>query len=140
MAKVQNKTVETNESVIKYLEAIADVEKRNDCYAIVELMKGQTGFEPKLWGSNIIGFGSYHYKYESGREGDAPLVAFSPRKSEITLYLSANFDKREEMLKKFGKHKSAKGCVYIKRLKDVQISILKNMVSSSVKHVKSLYK
>ncbi len=140
MAKAQNKTVETTESVHKFLDAIADVEKRRDCYAIVELMKGQSGFDPKMWGPSIIGFGSYHYKYESGREGDAPLVAFSPRKSEITLYLSANFEKREEMLKKFGKHKSAKGCVYIKRLEDIDISILKKMISSSIKHVRSLYK
>ena len=140
MAKAQNKTVETKESVTTFLNAIADETKRKDCFAIAELMKKQSGFDAKMWGPAIVGFGAYHYKYDSGREGDAPLVAFSPRKNEISLYLSSGFEKRDELLKKFGKHKSAKGCVYIKKLEDVDTEVLKKMVTNSVKHVKSLYK
>lgn len=140
MAKAQNKTVETKESVTTFLNAIADETKRKDCFAIAELMKKQSGFDAKMWGPAIVGFGAYHYKYDSGREGDAPLVAFSPRKNEISLYLSSGFEKRDELLKKLGKHKSAKGCVYIKKLEDVDTEVLKKMVTNSVKHVKSLYK
>ena len=103
-------------------------------------MKKQSGFDAKMWGPAIVGFGSYHYKYESGREGDAPLVAFSPRKAEISLYLSSSFDKRDELLAKLGKHKSAKACVYIKKLEDVDVKVLEKMVELSVKHVKKTHK
>ncbi|MBS1743754.1 MAG: DUF1801 domain-containing protein [Bacteroidetes bacterium] len=140
MATAKNKTTETEQSVEQFLQTITDEVKRKDCFAIAELMKKQSGFEPKMWGAAIVGFGSYHYKYESGREGDAPLVAFSPRKAEISLYLSSGFENREALLKKFGKHKSAKACIYIKKLEDVDSEVLKKMVSLSVKHVKSLYK
>ena len=102
-------------------------------------MKKASGFEPKMWGSAIIGFGSYHYKYESGREGDAPLVGFSPRKSEFALYI-ANFDGKEELLKKFGKHKTAKSCVYIKKLEDIDVEVLKKMTAGSIKHYQAKYK
>ena len=129
MAK--NKTVETTNSVAAYLKAIPDEKRRKDCSALVELFTKQSGFEPKMWGSSIVGFGSYHYKYESGHEGDAPLVGFSPRKSEFALYI-ANFDGKEDLLKKFGKHKTAKACVYIKKLEDIDISILKKLVTGSV--------
>ena len=91
-----------------------------------------------MWGPSIVGFGSYHYKYESGHEGDAPLVAFSPRKDAITLYL-ANFDRRDELLQQFGKHKTGKGCIYVKKLVDVNVDILQEMIDLSVKHMKSLY-
>ena len=92
-----------------------------------------------MWGPSIVGFGSYHYKYESGHEGDAPLVAFSPRAAAISLYLSGNFDKREELLQKFGKHKAEKGCIYIKKLSDVNIEVLKEMISNHIKHIHLLY-
>ncbi|HVM89926.1 MAG TPA: DUF1801 domain-containing protein [Puia sp.] len=140
MTKAQNKTVETSEDVAKFLNSIIDETKRKDCFTIAEIMKKKSGFEPKMWGSAIVGFGSYHYKYESGREGDAPLVAFSPRKAEISLYLSSGFEKREELLKKFGKHKSAKACIYIKSLEGIDMTILEKMITNSVKHVKALYK
>ena len=140
MAKAQNKTTETNDSVAQYLNAITDSERRKDCFTIAEIMKKQSGFEPKMWGPSIVGFGSYHYIYESGREGDAPLVAFSPRKAEISLYLSSGFEHREELLNKFGKHKSAKACIYIKKLSDVDEEVLNKMVKNSIKHVKNLYK
>jgi hypothetical protein len=140
MAKAKVKTVETKNSVTDFINLIPDETKKSDCFNLIEFMKEQSGFEPKLWGPSIVGFGSYHYKYESGREGEAPIVAFSPRKSEISLYLSSSFENREELLQKFGKHKSAKACIYVKRLEDINISILKKMISLSIKHIKRLYK
>ena len=140
MAKATVKTVETNNSLVDFIHQIADEKKKTDCFALVEIMKEQSGFEPKLWGPSIIGFGAYHYKYESGREVEAPLVAFSPRKNEISLYLSSSFENREELLQKLGKHKSAKACIYIKRLEDVDLAVLKKMISLSIKHVQRLHK
>ena len=137
MAK--NKTTETSKSVDSFIEAVVDKTKRDDSYQIIGLMKKQTGFEPKLWGPSIVGFGSCHYKYESGREGDMPLVGFSPRSTAIVLYLSGNFDKREEYLKILGKYKTGKGCIYIKKLDDVKIDVLNKMISASARHVQKLY-
>lgn len=136
MAK--NKTTQTELSVTDFLNSVADETKRNDSFQILELFETQTGLEPKMWGPSIVGFGSYHYKYKSGHEGDAPLVAFSPRKDALTLYL-ANFDRRDELLQQFGKHKTGKGCIYVKKLADVNIGILQEMIDLSVKHTKSLY-
>lgn len=140
MAKSTAKTVETKDSVTAFLNKIPDAVRKKDCFTIMEIMKAQSGFDAKMWGPSIVGFGSYHYKYESGREGDAPLVAFSPRKAEISLYLSSSFEKRDELLKKFGKHKSAKACIYVKKLEDVDLKILEKMVALSVKHVQKMYK
>lgn len=136
MAK--NKTTQTELSVTDFLNSVADETKRNDSFQILEIFKAQTGLESKMWGPSIVGFGSYHYTYESGHEGDAPLVAFSPRKDAITLYL-ANFDRRDELLQQFGKHKTGKGCIYVKKLVDVNVDILQEMIDLSVKHMKSLY-
>lgn len=136
MAK--NKTTQTELSVTDFLNSVADETKRNDSFQILEIFKAQTSLEPKMWGPSIVGFGNYHYKYESGHEGDAPLVAFSPRKDAITLYL-ANFDRRDELLQQFGKHKTGKGCIYVKKLVDVNVDILQEMIDLSVKHMKSLY-
>ena len=135
MAK--NKTFETSKSVTSFIKALKDETKRSDSLKIIELMTDQTGFEPKMWGPSIIGFGSYHYKYESGREGDMPLIGFSPRSTAIVLYLSGNIEKREEMLQALGKHKTGKGCVYIKRVEDINIAVLKKMISGTVKQRKS---
>jgi hypothetical protein len=138
MAK--NKTTETEVSVKDFIDRVEDETKRDDSYRIIKMMKEATGFEPKMWGPSIIGFGSYHYKYASGHEGDAPLIGFSPRKPQIVLYFSQDFENREKLLKEFGKHKSSKGCVYIKKLEDVDEGILKKMIALSVKHTKALYK
>ena len=132
MAK--NKTTETSNSVSAFIKAIGDEKKREDSLEIIKLMKRHSGAEPKLWGPSIIGFGSYHYKYESGQEGDMPLIAFSPRKAAIVLYLSANFEKREALLKALGKHKTGKGCVYIKKLDDIDMNVLDEMIGRSFKH------
>ena len=137
MAK--NKTTETAKSVIDFIKAVNDQTKRNDSIRIVELMKTLTGLEPKMWGPSIIGFGNYHYTYESGREGDAPLVCFSPRKEAIVLYLSLSMERREELLKIFGKHKTDKGCIYIKKLEDINMEVLKEMIVISLNNIKSKY-
>jgi len=138
MAK--NKTTETETSVKDFIDRVDDERKRDDSYQIIKIMKEASGFEPKMWGPSIIGFGSYHYKYSSGHEGDAPLIAFSPRKPQIVLYLSPDFENREKLLKEFGKHKTSKGCVYIKKLEDVDEGILKKIISLSIKHTKAPYR
>ncbi len=140
MAKYQAKTTETDNSVAAFIKKIPDAQRQKDALAIVEIMEKQSGFPAKMWGPAIIGFGSYHYVYESGHEGDAPLVGFSPRKNEFALYLSSSFDKREELLQQFGKHKTAKACVYIKKMEDIKVDVLKKMISASVKHIKAKYK
>jgi len=139
MSKSKQKTTETTQSVSGFVKTIEDKQRQKDCFEIIEIIQKQSGFEPKMWGPSIIGFGSYHYKYESGHEGDAPLVGFSPRKSEFALYI-ANFDGKEDLLKKFGKHKTAKACVYIKKLEDIDVAVLKKLVTGSVKHYQTKYK
>jgi hypothetical protein len=135
----KNKTVETMDSVQAYLMSIKDEKRRNDFSAILELISKNTGIEPKMWGIAIVGFGSYHYIYESGREGDAPLAGFSARANAIVLYLSSEFDKRDELLSKFGKYKSAKACIYIQKLEDIDTGILVRMVENSIAHFKNKY-
>jgi len=137
MAK--NKTTETIHSVANFLAAIKDENKRKDCITIVDLISKQLELEPKMWGTSIIGFGSYHYKYESGHEGDAPLTGLSPRAAAIVFYLSANFENREKLLKSLGKHKTGKGCIYIKKLEDIDSKVLITMVKESIEHVRKIY-
>ncbi len=134
MAK--NKTTETKNSVEEYLNNILDEARRKDCSEIIELIKQQTGLEPKMWGSAIVGFGSYHYKYQSGHEGDAPLVGFASRANAIVLYLASDFEQRTELLQKFGKHKTGKACIYIQKLEDIDTNILKKMVNNAFEHAK----
>lgn len=137
MAK--NKTTETQTSVTDFINAVEDEVKRNDAFELVKLMHKVTGFEAKMWGPSIIGFGSYHYKYASGHEGDAPLAAFSPRKAAISLYFSLTPENREELIAKLGKHKPSKGCIYVKKLADIDLEIVKKMVSLSVENLNKLY-
>ena len=140
MAKYKAKTTENADSVLDFIKKVPDEQRQKDALAIVEIMQQQSGFEPKMWGPAIIGFGNYHYKYESGHEGDAPLIGFSPRKAEFALYLSSRFDKREELLLQFGKHKTAKACIYIKKMEDIHVDILKKMVKNSLAYYKTKYK
>ena len=137
MAK--NKTIETPESVSDFINSVSDEVKRDDSFHLIEIMKSSTGFEPKMWGAAIVGFGNYHYKYASGHEGDAPLAGFSPRKDAISLYLTTDFADKEELLSKFGKHKAGKGCIYVKKLADINVEVLKQMIIHSVDHLKSIY-
>ena len=108
-------------------------------FSLIQLIKNQTGLEPKMWGPSIVGFGSYHYKYDSGHEGDSPLVGFSPRVSAITLYLSGHFEKREELLEELGKHKTDKGCIYVKKLDDINIETLQKIITNHINHIQKLY-
>ena len=134
----QNKTIETKNSVAAFLKTIKDEQRRKDCSAIIDLLTEQTKLEPKMWGTSIVGFGSYHYTYESGREGDAPVVGIASRANAITFYIP-NFDKKEELLTKFGKHKTGKGCVYIQNLADIDTGILTKMVKHSIEYRKKQY-
>jgi Domain of unknown function (DU1801) len=121
-------------SVDKFLDGIEDEERRADCKAIAEMMREATGEEPKMWGSGIVGFGNYHYKYESGREGDTMVVGFAPRKSDITLYLSPGLaEEHSALLEKLGKCKLGKGCLYVKRLRDVDAKALHRLIGAVAK-------
>jgi hypothetical protein len=131
------KTKLNDASVEDFLNAIQDEQVRQDCWTIAEMMRNATKAEPKMWGANIVGFGSRRYKYASGREGDWMEVAFSPRKQNITLYLSSGFEGRDELLTQLGKHTRGKGCVYLKRLSDVHLPALKKLIQASVKHART---
>jgi len=133
------KTKENKASVEKFLNGVSDTKKREDSFTILEMMKKITKKEPKMWGPSIAGFGKYHYKYESGREGDFFISGFSPRKQNLTIYIMPGFKKYEELMKKLGKYKTGKSCLYIKRLEDVDMKILKELVSSSFKYMKEKY-
>jgi len=135
----QNKTVETKDSVADFVAAIRDEKRRKDCTAIIELISEHTRLEPKMWGTSIVGFGTYHYKYESGRVGDAPLAGIASRANAITLYLASNFEEKEKLLSEFGKYKTGKGCIYIQKLEDIDTRILIKMVRHSIKNTKKEY-
>jgi len=137
MAK--NKTTETEDSVPDFINRVADESKRIDSFRIIELMTEATGYEAKIWGPAIVGFGTHHYKYESGHEGDIMLAGFSPRKAALVLYLAGNFPGRGELLERFGKHKTGKGCIYIKKLDDIDTEVLKEMIHASIKHLSDDY-
>jgi hypothetical protein len=134
------KTKKTEASVEDFLNTVKDEEKRKDCFEIVKIMKQATKEQPKMWGSSIVGFGTYHYIYESGREGDTMLIGFSPRAQNITLYALRGFPKQAGLLKKLGKFSTGKGCLYIKTLKDVDTVVLKELVNESVKDIKKSIK
>ena len=137
MAKsAELKTKVNNASVEGFLNSVKDEQTREDCFEILKMMKQVTKEEPKMWGSSIVGFGSYHYKGASGREGDWMLTGFSPRKQNLSLYLMHGFDEQKDLLKKLGKHKTSMGCLYIKKLDDVDKKVLKELVAGSVKRMK----
>jgi hypothetical protein len=139
MAKSTNKTTETTASVTGFIDAVADETKRDDSRRLIEIMQELTGHDAKMWGPSIVGFGTYHYKYESGREGDAPLVGFSPRKAEISIYLNTEFPDKDKLLQQFGKHRAGAGCIYVKKLQDIDIAVLKKMIKASVDSIRKLY-
>lgn len=135
----EQKMKETDHSVTEFIEAIDSPKKREDAYRLLELYEETTGFEAKMWGPSIIGFGSYHYKYASGHEGDAPLAGFSPRKAKISLYLEPSEPKREEMLRELGKHTSGASCVYVNKLADIDLDVLKRMIVASLEYTQAKY-
>lgn len=129
------KTKATSASVDKFIKGIKDEQTREDCRKVLDIMQKATGSEPKMWGTGIVGFGSYHYKYASGREGDWFLTGFSPRKQNLTLYIMSGFDEYDALLEKLGRHTTGKSCLYIKRLEDVDMKVLRELVKRSVKHM-----
>jgi hypothetical protein len=134
------KTKLNDESVTKFLNAVEEETKKKDCFEIIEMMKQATGLQPKMWGTSIIGFGSYHYKYESGHEGDMCLIGFSPRKQNIAMYGLGVADRNKELLEKLGKHKTGKGCLYINKLSDIHVDVLKKIIKVSFEYLKEKYK
>jgi len=125
------KTKVNEASVDGFLSNVEDEQKRKDCFEIVKIMKQVTKEEPKMWGPAIIGFGSYHYKYESGREGDMPQIGFSPRKQNLTLYIGVGDNSDNPLLKKLGKYTTSKACLYIKKLADVDRNVLQELITDS---------
>ena len=130
------KTKPTKASVKEFLNQIQDEERRADCFVVAKLMEEITGEKPKMWGPSIVGFGTYHYKYASGREGDWPVTAFSPRKKDLTVYLMMGFEKHDELMKQLGKHSTGKSCLYIKRLSDIHMPTLKKLIKTCIKQLK----
>ena len=130
------KTKRNKGDVEAFLKSVPDEKKRQDSFAILDLMKQVTGEDPEMWGESIIGFGSYHYKYDSGREGDWFVTGFSPRKQSLTLYIMAGFDNYDQLLGKLGKHSTGKSCLYVKKIEDVDMDVLKELVRQSVEHMK----
>lgn len=130
------KTQKTNESVTAFINKIADEQRREDCFAVAKIMEEVTKSKPKMWGTSIVGFGEYHYKYESGRTGDWPITGFSPRKQNLTLYIMAGFDKHPDLMAKLGPHSTGKSCLYIKRLSDIHVPTLKKLIKESIKFMK----
>lgn len=132
MAK--NKTIPNETSVSAFIEGVEDEQKKADCHTLTGLMKEITGEEPVMWGPSIIGFGSYHYKYDSGRGGDMLLTGFSPRKQNLTLYIMSGFNRYEKLMRKLGKYKTGKSCLYIKRLSDIDMGVLTELIKDSFTH------
>jgi hypothetical protein len=137
----QNKTTETNADVKAFLaKAIVEDDKKSDALELIQWMQKWSGFPAKMWGTSIIGFGSYHYVYDSGREGDAPLIAFSPRKAEFSLYVYTQTETNDQLLNDLGKYKMGKACIYVKRLSDIEPKILEKICKETIRHYKKIYK
>ena len=132
------KTKPTNASVEAFLNKVADEARREDCFAVARMMEEITGNKPQMWGDAIVGFGSYHYKYASGQEGDWPIIGFSPRKNDLTLYIMPGFQRYADLMAQLGKHRTGKSCLYIKRLSDVHTPTLKKLIRESVKSMKKI--
>ena len=139
MAKAELKTKTTGQSVEKFIQGITDEQRQRDCNSVLHIMRDITKAEPKMWGNSIVGFGSYHYKYDSGREGEWFLTGFSPRKHYLTLYIMAGFNDYDELMNRLGKYKTGKSCLYIKKLEDINQSVLKKLIKTSVDHLSGKY-
>lgn len=136
----QNKTVANDDSVESFVQNLPDARKREDSRLLIELMRKVSGHEPKMWGSSIIGFDSYHYVYPTGREGDMCVLGFSPRKENMAVYFIDGFDAYASQLKKLGKHKTAKSCLYFKALSEIDTAVLVDMLENSYKTVTTMHR
>ena len=132
------KTKPSSDSVEQFLAGVADPARRDDCRVLLGLMRRITGEEARMWGPSIVGFGRYHYKYDSGREGDWFLTGFSPRKSDLTVYITPGLHRYPDLLKRLGKHKNGKSCLYLKRLAEVDLGILERLVAASIRDIREL--
>lgn len=133
------KTKPTEESPSNFLKGIQDDQERQDCLTLLSLMEDITGKKPKMWGTSIIGFGNYHYKYASGREGDYFVTGFSPRKQNLTIYIMLGFSRYKELMSRLGNYKTGKSCLYIKKLDDIDRDLLQELISQSVKDMAEIY-
>ncbi|MCA9972462.1 MAG: DUF1801 domain-containing protein [Anaerolineales bacterium] len=130
------KTQQNDADVAAFLNAVEHKKRREDAFVILDLMREVTQEEPRMWGSSIVGYGQYHYTYASGREGDWFLTGFSPRKQSLTLYIMAGFDEYDALLQQLGKHKIGKACLYVNKIEDVDLDVLRELVRRSVEHMK----
>lgn len=135
----EQKTKVTDNSVIEFLDLIENPKKREDAYKLLDIFTETTGHPAKMWGPSIIGFGSYHYRYDTGHEGNAPLTGFSPRKAKISLYFATGNTERAVLLQKLGKHTSGKACVYVNKVADIDVDVLKELILQSVVFLKETY-
>ncbi|MBA2941284.1 DUF1801 domain-containing protein [Paenibacillus sp. CGMCC 1.16610] len=135
----EQKTKENDISVLAFIEDVDSPKKREDAYKLLDIFTETSGYPAKMWGPSIIGFGSYHYKYASGHEGDAPLVGFSPRKGKISLYFATGDSQRESLLQDLGKHTTGKACVYIHKVDDIHVDVLRSLIKQSIQFLKETY-
>ncbi|UZR93233.1 DUF1801 domain-containing protein [Chondrinema litorale] len=139
MAKSDMKTTLNDGDVKKFINSIENEKRKKDGFSTLKIMEEVTGLYPKMWGTSIVGFGQYHYKYESGREGDFFMVGFSPRKQNLTIYIMPGFDRYETLMSKLGKYKTGKSCLYINKLEDVDMKVLKELINESFLYMKKKY-
>ena len=135
----ENKTKATEESVIKFLTAVTPEQKRQDAFTLLEMMERLSGYQAKMWGPSIVGFGQYHYKYDSGREGDFMRIGFSPRKANLSLYIIAGINKYQDLLVQLGKHKTGKSCLYVNKLSDIKLSVLEQIITAELAFMAEKY-
>ncbi|GAA4426829.1 DUF1801 domain-containing protein [Bremerella cremea] len=135
----ENKTQPTKESAAKFIDTLADSQQKKDCKQLMKMMRAATGERAIMWGPSIIGFGSYHYKYESGREGDSPILGFAPRKGQISIYLSCDILQHADLLAQLGTHKTGKGCLYIRKLAEVDRDVLEQLIQRGIEEVEQRY-
>lgn len=139
MAKNQNKTIENDGDVLAFIESVDNEKRKEDAKVLLKLMTEITGFPAKMWGTSLIGFDSYHYKYDSGREGDMLKVGFSPRKSNLAVYIMPGFDRYDELMSRLGKYKTGKSCLYINKLADVDMAVLSELIKKSFQYMTDKY-
>lgn len=135
----QPKTKPTEQDVVKYLESIEDPQRRSDSLAMDRIMREISGELPQMWVPSLVGYGRYHYRYDSGREGDWMATGFSPRKNALTLYIMSGFSNYDALMENLGKYKTGKSCLYVKKLEDVHLPTLKKLIAQSLKHIRERY-
>jgi len=133
------KTIVNDGDVLAFLNKVENEKRKTDSLQVLAFMKEITGHEPKMWGDSIVGFGKYHYKYDSGREGDMCMVGFSPRKTSLTVYIMPGFEKYDDLMQQLGKYKTGKSCLYIKKLEDVKLDVLKSLIKESFQYMDEKY-